>query len=89
MLSSLEESNSMLRIIEPSFVRAQRKSLKLSIIATIRRRLVRSRNRLKGQESPAMGAPKRLQASKSIEINHMIRYLPKSLKKKLLKSIVA
>jgi hypothetical protein len=83
----------MLKIIGPSFVAAvlaRRRSLKywLFIIATIQRKSVRSRNRLKDQESLAMHAPKRLQASKSTEINHMNLYLLKSLKKKLLKSIV-
>ena len=85
----MEESNSMLKIIGPSFVVeiARRRSLNLFIIATIQRRSARSRNRLKDQESLAMHAPKRLQASKSTEINHMNLYLLKSLKKKLLKSI--
>jgi len=56
----------MLKIIGPSFVQeiAQRRSLNLFIIATIQRRSARSRNRLKDQESLAMDAPKRLQASK-------------------------
>jgi len=78
----------MLKIIGPSFVLiAVRRSLNLFIIATTQRKSVRSRNRQKDLENLAMDAPKRLQASKSLEINPMNLYLLKSLKKKLLKSI--
>jgi len=79
----------MLKIIGPSFVLiAVRRNLNLFIIATTQRKSVRSRNRQKDLENLAMDAPKRLQASKSLEINPMNLYLLKSLKKKLLKSIV-
>lgn len=85
----MEESNSMLKIIGPSFVKeiAVRRSLNLFISATIQRKSARSRNRLKDQESLTIHAPKRLRTSQYKEINHMNLYLLKSLKKKLLKSI--
>jgi len=56
----------MSRITGPSFVAiAVRRNLKLSIVVTIQRTMVKGRTQLRGREKPAMAAPTRLRASKS------------------------
>lgn len=66
MLSSSAGSSSMSRITGPSFVAiAVRRNLKLSIVVTIQRTMVKGRTQLRGREKPAMAAPTRLRASKS------------------------